>query len=325
MSSDPLVSVVIPCYNYGRFLSEALESILAQTYTSWECIIVDDGSTDNTKEIAHQYTSGDSRFQYIYQKNQGLAGARNAALKQSKGEYIQFLDADDMLERDKLALQVPIFKTNHHIDLVFSNILSFKHNVHPRIFNPFIMEAVPVSGKGEVIMNNLVVDNSFLPGCVILKRELYNRVGFFRSGMGGLEDWNYWFRAALLGAEFYNDTREGTHLLARNHGHNMSSFLRSMLHSKIAARKDIMNFTNELQKQRKLMMSPSCLKRLEKMHIALLNRDKARLNLFYGNLAEGCVNALKHAYYSGRPYFAFYDGAYWIKERVKRKYSSKRQ
>jgi len=102
MTSNPLVSIIVPCFNYGQFLSEALESLLAQTYPRWECIIVDDGSTDNTKEAVNFYVQKDSRFRYIYQVHRGVSSARNRALKEAAGTYIQFLDADDMLEKDKL-------------------------------------------------------------------------------------------------------------------------------------------------------------------------------------------------------------------------------
>src|SRR5919107_192619 len=88
-----LVSVVIPCYNQAHFLSEAIESVLAQTYPYFEIIVVDDGSTDNTSEVAGRY----SGVRCIRQDNQGLSGARNSGLRHSKGEYLVFLDADDRL------------------------------------------------------------------------------------------------------------------------------------------------------------------------------------------------------------------------------------
>jgi hypothetical protein len=133
-----------------------------------------------------------------------------------------------------------------------------------------------------------------------------------------MEDWNYWFRAALIGAEFFNDKRDGTRLLARNHGENMSSNRQKMLYSRIQAREDIMNFTWQLQNKGDLKLTSVFLNKLNRLHIAFLNRDKARLNLSYGNILTGGIHVLKHAYHSRNPYFAFYDGAYWIKERFKK-------
>src|SRR5215212_9690625 len=91
--SPPLVSVVIPCYNQAHFLSEAIESVLAQTHPNFEIIVVDDGSTDNTSEVAARYPG----VRHIRQDNQGLAAARNTGLRESKGTCLVFLDADDRL------------------------------------------------------------------------------------------------------------------------------------------------------------------------------------------------------------------------------------
>jgi glycosyltransferase involved in cell wall biosynthesis len=317
MASTPLVSIIVPCYNYGKFLSDALESVLSQTYANWECFVVDDGSTDNTKEVSTRYEALDSRFKYVYQKNRGLAGARNTALKLAKGKYVQLLDADDMLEPEKLSFQVLLLESQPEVDLVYSNILAFTRNDRPPLLIPFKMKAPVVSGKGETLVYGLMKDNIFLPGCAIFKRTLYEQVGGFKPGMGGLEDWNYWFRAALLGAAFYNDTRNGTHLLMRNHGNNMSANHKAMEYGRIKAREDIMEVTKELQDQNKVKLSQSFLAKTDRLHLALLNRDMARYNLYYGNFFKGLKQVMRHAFLSGEPYFAVYDAAYWIKERVK--------
>jgi glycosyltransferase involved in cell wall biosynthesis len=318
MAISPLVSIIIPCYNYGRFLNDSLGSILSQTYQNWECIIIDDGSTDNTKEIALQFTLKDARFKYIYQNNLGLAGARNTAFKHALGEYIQLLDADDMLEKEKLALQVPLFEIHPEIDLIYSNMLLFKHESIEREYTTFKFKVPVASGKGEQLINSLIFDNFFLPGCTIFRRRLYEQVGYFKPDMGGLEDWNYWFRAALVGCIFYNDSRPGTRLLVRVHGNNMSANHKKMEKGRIKAREDLMSITKELEIKGKLNLSPFYVAKTNKFHKALLNRDQARLNLFYDNVFKGVRNAIKHAYYSGKPYFALYDAAYWIKERVKK-------
>jgi glycosyltransferase involved in cell wall biosynthesis len=98
----PLVSVIIPCYNYGHFLAEAIESIRQQAYPAKEIIVVDDGSTDTTREVAARY----AEVIYIYQQNQGLSAARNTGTQQSRGSYLVFLDADDWLLPDALAINV---------------------------------------------------------------------------------------------------------------------------------------------------------------------------------------------------------------------------
>ena len=97
---NPLVSVIIPCFNCDKYLEEAVESVLAQTFTNFECLIVDDGSTDNTRQISESLVRRDSRVKYYFQDNNGVASARNFAIRQARGEWIQFLDADDWLHQD---------------------------------------------------------------------------------------------------------------------------------------------------------------------------------------------------------------------------------
>jgi glycosyltransferase involved in cell wall biosynthesis len=115
----PLVSVIIPCYNQGEFLSFAFRSLQEQSLTQWECIVVDDGSTDNTAEVAESFIQADKRIRLIQQPNSGSAVARNKGLAEAKGEYIQFLDADDMLNHDKLHLQSEYMTTNN-IDVSYT-------------------------------------------------------------------------------------------------------------------------------------------------------------------------------------------------------------
>ena len=102
------VSVIIPVYNGAGFIGDTLESVRSQTFTDWECIVIDDGSTDDTAAVVKENIAGDSRFQYAHQPNSGLSAARNAGLERSGGEYIQFLDADDVLMPVKLAEQLEL-------------------------------------------------------------------------------------------------------------------------------------------------------------------------------------------------------------------------
>jgi glycosyltransferase involved in cell wall biosynthesis len=105
-SMEPLVSVIIPCYNQAAYLPEALNSVYAQTHPHWECIVVNDGSPDHTDAVVQAWLEKDKRFVYIKKENGGLSSARNAGLDAAKGTFIQFLDADDAIHPEKLALQV---------------------------------------------------------------------------------------------------------------------------------------------------------------------------------------------------------------------------
>lgn len=110
---DDLVSIIMPSYNTSRFICETVDSVLAQTYTNWELIIVDDCSSDNTDELIANY--GDPRIRYLKnEQNSGAAVSRNRALREAKGRWIAFLDSDDLWERDKLAKQISFMQTHQY-------------------------------------------------------------------------------------------------------------------------------------------------------------------------------------------------------------------
>lgn len=126
MANNPLVSVVIPTYNGSRFIKETIQSVLDQTYTNIETIIVDDGSKDNTPDIVKSIN--DSRIIYIRQKNAGVSMARNNGINISKGDYIAFLDHDDLWLPHKLEKQLLLFKENPVIAMVYSDTFIINEN-----------------------------------------------------------------------------------------------------------------------------------------------------------------------------------------------------
>jgi len=113
---NSLVSIIIPTYNRAHLIGETLDSVLAQTYQNWECIIVDDGSTDNTNEVVGKYLNKDNRFKYYHRPDEHLPGgngARNYGFKMSQGEYVNWFDDDDLMHKDKLTIQIKLLqKTN---------------------------------------------------------------------------------------------------------------------------------------------------------------------------------------------------------------------
>lgn len=127
---NALVSIIIPCFNQAQYLDDALQSALNQTYANWECIIVNDGSTDNTEEKAKLWVPKDKRFYYFYKENGGVSSARNYGLEKANGQFIQFLDADDFLDEKKLEWSLTTLNSNLNIDksLVVSNFRMFTDN-----------------------------------------------------------------------------------------------------------------------------------------------------------------------------------------------------
>ena len=132
-----LISVIVPCYNQAHFLDETLNSILNQSYTNWECIIVNDGSPDNTENIAKKWMKKDQRFKYISKENGGLSSARNHGLKVAKGDFIQFLDSDDLLSFDKFKKSINAFK-NQDAAIVITNFIRFKKKTFTQYNHTYI-------------------------------------------------------------------------------------------------------------------------------------------------------------------------------------------
>ena len=119
--TTPLVSIIVTCYNQEYYIRQALESILSQTYTNWECIVIDDGSTDDSANVIRKFIKADKRFLYFHQPNAGVSNARNTGFALAKGEYINFLDGDDTFLPEKLALQMRVFEDNPEVDICICN------------------------------------------------------------------------------------------------------------------------------------------------------------------------------------------------------------
>lgn len=126
--STPKVTIIVPCYNQVQYLDDALQSVLNQSYQNWECIIVNDGSPDKTEEVAKKWVAKDSRFIYWYKENGGVSSARNLGIEKAKGDYLQFLDSDDYLDKEKLKLSLQKIENDKEVNLVISNFRMFTTN-----------------------------------------------------------------------------------------------------------------------------------------------------------------------------------------------------
>jgi glycosyltransferase involved in cell wall biosynthesis len=139
MIDQPLVSIIIPTYNRAHLIGETLDSVVAQTYENWECIIVDDGSSDNTDEVVGEYVKKDSRFKYYHRPDEHLPGgngARNYGFKVSKGKYVQWFDSDDLMYQELINTCVSkISKAN--FDYIITNFEKVKLNGETIVNKPF--------------------------------------------------------------------------------------------------------------------------------------------------------------------------------------------
>ena len=174
---NPLVSVIIPVYNYDRYLGEAVESVLNQTYKHLEVIVVDDGSTDRSREVAQSFAERGVR--YCHQVHTGIGPARNRGVEMAQGEFLAFLDADDRWPDEKLALQLRAFENDASLEMVFGQALQLQNGP---------------AWEAGVKNKNLMVDGGvpgMVAGTMLIKRAAFDRVGKFPAGlkMGEFIDW----------------------------------------------------------------------------------------------------------------------------------------
>ena len=238
----PLVTVIVPTYNYGRFIGQTIESLQSQTYRDWECVIVDDGSTDDTEEVAARLVAEDARVRYVRQENLRQAAARNNGIRHARGHYFQFLDADDLLEREKIERQVAFLESHTEVDIVYSNVRYFDAVGQGEMRRSVDSDDVwmpEVSGAGEEILLPLVRNNIMPVNSPLLRRAVIEEVGFFDERLPPVEDWEYLIRCAALGKRFHYEESEGVRALVRAHPESSSSDRRRMLRAEILMRETI--------------------------------------------------------------------------------------
>lgn len=244
-SSQPLVSVVVPSYNYGHLIAQTLDSLAAQTYRRWECVVVDDGSTDDTERVVRGYAAGEPRVRYVRQENGRQAAARNNGIRHAAGELFQFLDADDLVEPRKLERQVALLEGRPEVDIVYSGVRYFDaarpgELSHSRSYSvwddgrPWMPE---VSGRGRVILERLLRNNIMVVNSPLVRRRVVEAIGEFDAGLTPVEDWDYWTRCAAAGMYFHFEDSEGVRALVRAHALSASLDGRRMMRATLKMRR----------------------------------------------------------------------------------------
>ena len=174
---DQLVSVIIPVYNYERYLAEAIESVLNQTHQQLEVIVVDDGSTDRSGEVAESFA--DRGVQYCRQVHAGIGPTRNKGVELARGEFLAFLDADDRWPLEKIERQLNAFESDQTLEMVFGYALQLQNGPEweagVKDYKPSVAGMVP----------------GMVPGTMLVKRDTFVRVGLFKGGLkvGEFIDW----------------------------------------------------------------------------------------------------------------------------------------
>ncbi|SFM69731.1 glycosyltransferase [Marinobacter pelagius] len=180
------VSVVTPTYNRARFLPEAVASVLSQTYSDLELIIVDDGSVDDTGQVLEPFLD-DSRVRYFYQENRGQSHARNLALEQSKGGFIAFLDSDDSWNLDKLEKQLAVFEANPDVDVVHGDEAMIDELGG-------LISCQNMKRYSGRITPYLLADNSVSITTALVRRRCFEEMGGFDTSVGVADDYELWLR-----------------------------------------------------------------------------------------------------------------------------------
>ena len=180
-------SVIIPTFNRLSFLKEAIESVLSQTYEDFELILVDDGSTDGTKEFAAELSN---RLKYVYQENSGPSAARNRGISESQGEYITFLDSDDLWLENKLEIEIDFMKANREAVVCYTDEI-------------WIRKGVRVNPKNKHRKYSGWIFEQCLPLCIVspssvlMRKGFFESVGYFDETLPACEDYDLWLRASL--------------------------------------------------------------------------------------------------------------------------------
>ena len=185
------VSVVIPSYNSARYVVTAIESVLAQTFKDYEILVVDDGSTDDTKEVLSKY--GDS-IRYLYKPNGGVSSARNYGIEKATGKYVALLDADDFWMPEKLAKQIAVLEADENIGLCYASTEKVDENLQAVLG---YIEADAYEDYCEALLLNL---NIVAGSCssAIVRRDVIRQTNGFDAEFSTCADWEYWLRLSLM-------------------------------------------------------------------------------------------------------------------------------
>ena len=218
--SNPEVSVIIPTFNRAHLVIETLNSIKAQTFTNWECLIIDDGSTDTSEEVILTYCKHDPRFKFYKRDSshlKGPNGCRNQGLELSKSPYLAFCDDDDFWVPEKLEKQLDVFEKHSEIALVTGN---FEY-----VESDGMRSGRVQSHKGlnhGHVFENMLLKNRTTAITPLLKREVFEKVGHFNEDLRIFEDWEFYLRVSYF-YEFY--ALEDVLALVRKHPENTSNIV----------------------------------------------------------------------------------------------------
>lgn len=189
---NPIISIIIPCYNSESTLESTLVSVISQDFQDWEAIIVNDGSTDTTEEIALSWVAKDTRFKYFAKHNEGLGKTRNYGIAKSNGVYILPLDSDNQLIKDFTQDAIAFFQKKPNIGVVYGNAEYFGDRKGLWVVDDYKFEKMLV--------------HNYIDACAIYKKKFWKEVGGYDENMPhqGHEDWEFWIALGNLNVKFHH-------------------------------------------------------------------------------------------------------------------------
>ncbi|HMI06356.1 MAG TPA: glycosyltransferase family A protein [Flavobacterium sp.] len=210
MGNATKISVIVPCYNQAQYLSQALESVYAQSYSNWECVIVNDGGSDNSAAVANEWVAKDSRFLYLEKENGGLASARSFGIAHSDGAYIFPLDGDDFVEAHYFSEAAAILDNNPDVEIVHCKVMQFG------------------AVEGELKLDDysfekLLQRNSII-ACSFFRRASYEKTNGYCTGMKILEDWDLWISILANGGKVHKIDQFYYHYRKHSQGSLINTF-----------------------------------------------------------------------------------------------------
>ncbi|HUC01311.1 MAG TPA: glycosyltransferase [Candidatus Paceibacterota bacterium] len=193
MNDIPLVSILMPAYNAERYIKESIDSALAQTYKNIEVVVIDAASKDRTVAIVGEYT--DPRVRLIEHPYEPIIATRNGLLKEARGEYIAFLDSDDIYLPDRIAEEVKFFEENPRYSIVYCDLSYFYDGAADVLYR----NAYPFRSDNAFLQ---LLDKMYITNTTVMfKREIYEKLGGYNESLGLVEDWEYFLRIAHAGYE----------------------------------------------------------------------------------------------------------------------------
>lgn len=277
----PTVSINLCCYNSEKYLRETLDSIVNQTFKDWELIIIDDGSKDSTSSIIQEYVSQGYPIFYFYQENKGLGYSRNRALKQSSGQYIAFIDHDDIWLPDKLHKQMNVFTSRSDVDFIYTNyykMISYNNNRLVKAFS----KKQPEGFVFEKFIYNYQV---FISTVVVSRKSLNSLDSLFDSSFNQIEEYDVFMRILYKHRAMYIDE-----VLAIYRYHTEMTTIKQpeLLLREFPAMIEKFNEMDPIFEK----LHPDILRYID---IKVLKYSKAKQDIIMGNLkdARSCISAHK--------------------------------